>query len=308
MKRRKHFNRGVKILLLVTVFMCAYAIWWNVWSDLGDDAVQTLVGINDNPKMTGYCYHYSQLSDSQKKIYQTLYEGSRVFESRIKLPVSTKADCRRAWAAFRCDHPECFWLTDPKLWGTGNDIKKISFSIPKNAKEQQKAVEAVADAMLKDIPDDPYEKVKYIYKSIIMSTEYQKGTEHEQDIRSVLLSHKSVCGGYSKTFLYLCDRAGVPCGYIEGDIVGRDLHAWNFVKPEDQYYWVDVTWGDPSYEYFNPTTLVAADAISYDYLCVNDEFLLKDRILSNDPACSIYNKNSVFQYPSVKNPAPYAGR
>lgn len=294
-KRRTQKNIGKYILIIIIFLTVGYFIWWNTTHISDDNYSDMISGLDSDIQMNGYCYHYRQLTDSQKHVYQMLYKSSLVYSGDVLINYTSEADCKRAMFAFRYDHPEFFWIGDGKYYKNEGKVERITLEIPKDVETQKNAIDMVTEAVLKDAPNDPYEKVKYIYESIILSTDYQKGTENEQDIRSVLLSHKSVCGGYSKTFLYLCDKADIPCGYVIGDIDGMDLHAWNFVVLDDKSYWVDVTWGDPTYEFFVPTV---ADGISYDYLCVEDGFLLTNRILSNNPACSVYDIDTVFEYPT----------
>jgi len=56
-----------------------------------------------------------------------------------------------------------------------------------------------------------------------------------------------VCETYSKTYMYLCMVNGVECLFVSGDAGGP--HAWNYVKLEDGWYAVDVTWDDGSGKY-----------------------------------------------------------
>ncbi len=85
---------------------------------------------------------------------------------------------------------------------------------------------------------------------------------------------------------------------MEGEIFGRGTHAWNFVLIDGEYYWVDVTWGDPTYEFFVPDNVAN---ISYDYFCIDDNAMLKDRMLISDPRCEDYDRNTVFEYPSCRD-------
>lgn len=62
------------------------------------------------------------------------------------------------------------------------------------------------------------------------------------NILSGLLDGTSpVCEGYAKSFQLLCHRIGVPCVTVSGS-----GHMWNAVQADGQWYYVDVTWNDPS--------------------------------------------------------------
>lgn len=57
-----------------------------------------------------------------------------------------------------------------------------------------------------------------------------------------------VCETYSKSFMYLCGLNGVECLFISGYAGGP--HAWNYVRLDDSWYAVDVTWDDGGSKYF----------------------------------------------------------
>lgn len=56
----------------------------------------------------------------------------------------------------------------------------------------------------------------------------------------------AVCQGYVSTFQEFMNMAGIECTEIVGSTHGGDGdHAWNRVKVDGVYYYVDVTWDDP---------------------------------------------------------------
>ena len=67
------------------------------------------------------------------------------------------------------------------------------------------------------------------------------------------------------------NQLGFPVIYVTGTKDTGEAHGWNMVKCGENYYNVDVTWGDPIFaegesgEYNLP-----ADLIYYDFLCTSD--------------------------------------
>ena len=59
---------------------------------------------------------------------------------------------------------------------------------------------------------------------------------------------QSVCAGYSKATQYLLEQLGVFCTYVTGKTTEGGNHAWNLVKCNGDYYYVDTTWGDPVFQ------------------------------------------------------------
>ena len=116
---------------------------------------------------------------------------------------------------------------------------------------------------------DDYEKAKYLYEMLIHHTEYELGAEDSQNICSVLLNGRSVCQGYAKTLQYLCQQARIPALLVTGKVNGQG-HAWNLLQLDGEWYYVDPTWGDASYqqEGENADRIQAYPSINYDYFGV----------------------------------------
>lgn len=60
---------------------------------------------------------------------------------------------------------------------------------------------------------------------------------------------KSVCQGYALTFEAFMETLGIETEYIRGNATNSSGHtgghAWNKVKIDGTWYWIDVTWDDP---------------------------------------------------------------
>ena len=90
-----------------------------------------------------------------------------------------------------------------------------------------------------------------------------------------LVDRSAVCLGYATTFQLLMDMAGVECVTVVGaGSHSTAAHAWNVVKPDGNWYCVDVTWDangreqlGSGYEwrYFNITSDQMAKNHQWDY-------------------------------------------
>lgn len=70
-------------------------------------------------------------------------------------------------------------------------------------------------------------------------------------IQGPIFYGKSVCGGYAATFQFFMDIMGVDCEKISGKAnngITIGNHAWNRVKIDGEWLYIDVTWDDPAPE------------------------------------------------------------
>ena len=157
------------------------------------------------------------------------------------------------------------------------------------AVERRRQIEQSVDELLAEAPrdTDDYEKIRYVYETLIYETDYDLEASENQNIYSVFVGRASVCQGYAKAFQYLMNRMGIECALVQGKV--RDTgegHAWNLVKADGDYYYVDATWGDISYQSTDQETGQEESPmgddlpeISYDYLCITTDQLLRTHIL-----------------------------
>lgn len=109
--------------------------------------------------------------------------------------------------------------------------------------------EAVCDRIVDRMPENfsTYDRYRYLAAVISLVTTYdydipegwQVGTAY-----GALVGGHSICQGYSRGFLYLCQKANLWCQTVGGVAGGNTSHAWNMVKLESGTYHVDITWSD----------------------------------------------------------------
>ena len=167
-----------------------------------------------------------------------------------------------------------------------------------SALTRKEAIEAGAAVYLSGIAAESseYEKVKYVYETLIRNTDYDLNSVDNQNIYSVFVNHLSVCQGYAKAAQYLLNRLGVECTLVMGTVDTGEGHAWNLVKVDGSYYYVDATWGDASYRLESPEGVEDAymPDINYDYLCVTTRELLRTHTLGGVvpmPECTAVEAN-----------------
>lgn len=193
-------------------------------------------------------------------------------------------DIDRIFQCVLIDHPEIFYTTGYTYtkYSRGDRTVGIDFagtySMPgEEAVRKAEEIRERASEWLSDIQPDAseYDKVKAVYEKIIFSTDYDLNASDNQNIASVFLGNSSVCQGYAKATQYLLNHLGVMCTLVQGTVDTGEAHAWNLVRVDGDYYYVDTTWGDASYRMEDGSGKEELPEINYDYLCVTTQELLR---------------------------------
>lgn len=247
-------------------------------------------------------YYYDHLPEALHEAYREIYvhlmrnEDSGTFLAEIGVE-----DFWKAYYAVLADHPEIFWIgTSAQIEESALSHKVVSYQfqpiVPVEARpSMREQLEEAADACISLIPAEAsdYEKIKFVYEYLIDATEYDSNGADSQSIQSVLLYHRSVCAGYSKAFQYILNRMGLFCTYITGTIAGGGDHGWNMVRIGENYYYVDVTWGDPVFVNRMEGD-ESSSMINYNYLCCTETELFKTHVPSDSvelPPCTSEDYN-----------------
>ena len=85
------------------------------------------------------------------------------------------------------------------------------------------------------------EKLLYLHDYLVTHTDYDR-TYKRYSAYNAIVEHKAVCQGYSEAYADLAKRAGIQAVVITSQV---NNHAWNAVKLNDKWYYVDCTWDDP---------------------------------------------------------------
>lgn len=249
-------------------------------------------------------YYFKQLNEEEQRVYRELLKGIRAREKDFYLTLSQDDSIDRCYHAVLKDHPEIFWVHNhEKIYKTTySDSDYCTFTpgyiyTESEISEIQNAMEAGFQEVSSLIPADAsdYEKVRIVYTYVIDNTQYQ-ASDDDQSIAGVFWKKEAVCAGYAGAVQYLLERIGVPCIYVDGGTQGStEGHAWNIVKLDGEYYYVDATNGDqPDFLNGNAAQLEEHKTIIYDYLCPFPEEYEKKYIRSEEltvPDCTAKDMN-----------------
>ncbi|MCI6867591.1 MAG: hypothetical protein MR871_06515, partial [Lachnospiraceae bacterium] len=242
-------------------------------------------------------YYYNNLPEGLHEIYREMYVHIMMNEDSGDIMSKVNADdFWKAYYAVLADHPEIFWVGSSaqiKESGLTKEVVSYSFetTVPTEARASMKEnLEAAADGCIMQISADAtdYQKIKYVYEYLIDTVEYSSGSADSQNIQSALLYRASVCAGYSKAFQYILNRMGLFCTYVTGTIKDGGDHGWNMVRIGGNYYYVDVTWGDPVFAN-RMDHIDSGQTKNYNYLCCTEYDLFKTHVPSDAiplPSCT----------------------
>lgn len=231
-------------------------------------------------------YYYSLLDETEKGYYDQIQEAVETEAESVVLTGITYDKADTIFISVQYDHPEYFWVEGSYTYRAGDDYVEFIFSYNctgEEKKERENTIEQAAAAILAEAPSGgtDYEKVKYVFETLVDRTQYDLAAPENQNIYSVFGNWTSVCAGYAKATKYLLDQMGVDSIYVTGNAEGEP-HAWNIVSCDGKYYCVDTTWGDPAYQ---EGIGVDVDTTSYEYLCCPDSML--SRTHAADPAFAL---------------------
>lgn len=256
----------------------------------------------------GSTYALEELSEGEKIWYRDMEQALGNMQGTVKLSEAglkaglDESHVDKIFQSVLNDHPELFYVEGYSYtkYTKGTRTVAVDFTgtyscDAETAYYRKQEIELAVDEMLQPALqlEDDYEKIKYVYEALIERTDYDINALDNQNIYSVFVNRASVCQGYAKAFQYLMYRLDVDCALVQGKVIETgEGHAWNLVKSNNAYYYVDPTWGDISYQStqstqstelegeqvqqnaVQQTSEVGLPSISYDYLCITTDQLL----------------------------------
>ncbi len=203
--------------------------------------------------------------------------------------------------------PDLFWINRYSVNSTSDsDTCHVSFYplndlTPEELMEMHDELEKAADAIIAEIPEDSddQEKILFVHDYIVNNTDYdfegarakERGLYHTA--YGCLVDRKAVCLGYAEAFQYIMNKLGIESGVCTGEADSQS-HAWNYVKVNGEYYWIDVTWDDPQSE---DEVKESEIGIRHTYFLINNKMMFRgDRYVDDEyadiiPECTCLDEN-----------------
>ena len=221
----------------------------------------------------GSDYYYNQMTASQKKLYDGLYQmcmayltgtgdingktavmnASREYTQGVSYSGLTDTEAINTTIAFVNSNPQFYFLD-------GEDYVREYYAGVENAgtiyvdvydefvdgatrQNYTDQFQSVIDNWMSQVNAQAsvLDKEYKAHELVITNTIYKDGASYNQSCYSVFMRGQSVCAGYAEAFELLCNGAG-----IETIIVTSTTHEWNQIHIGNYWYAVDPTWADTS--------------------------------------------------------------
>ncbi len=224
-------------------------------------------------------YAYESLPEEGQFIYDEMLSAILSHTEKITVSTADTELMRRAYAAICSDYGGLFWVDGYVFtkYTKGEELMSLEFA-PKYTmtEEERKATQAQIDGVVEEwlsgisVNDTDYDKAKYVYDLLAENTEYVQGAPDSQNIVSVFLRRQTVCQGYACAVQYLLGQLGVPSVIVSGTALGEP-HAWNLIRLDGEYYYMDATWGNAGYRSQEGVETPFTD---YNYMAMTTEEMM----------------------------------
>lgn len=238
-------------------------------------------------------FYYERLSDKVQKAYDIILNGVRDHEDKVIVDGCSFEEIHQASDSVMYDHPELFWYKTFSV--LGSEVNLFYGASVEESASLQKRMDEVIPKYLEGIDDSmsAYDVALRLHTKVISSVDYDTIALNKQKedggpakdkidylrtICGVFLNGKAVCEGYARAMQYLLQKCGVECAEIVGHIRKETgelggAHAWNILKADGDYYYLDTTWDDGS----NTVQTVKSLNLGFDYFCITTDELKRTR-------------------------------
>ena len=270
-----------------------------VWEDADIEKKpeeETKVSLSEN---FGVNYAYSTLDEETRIVYDEVLDAILSHEEEVSVSTVDTKILENAYKAVCADYGGLFWVSGYVYtqYTRGGKLVGMDFT-PKYTMSHEERIgiqEQIDDSVEEllagiSVSNSDYEKAKYVFEILIQNVDYDASMENNQNIISVFLSRATVCQGYACATQYLLNKLGVPSTIVTGTAEGES-HAWNLVRLDGNYYYMDTTWGNS--RYLDDSSQIEK-YVNYSYLAVTSEEISRTHVLDSSfplPECTSMENN-----------------
>lgn len=244
-------------------------------------------------------FYRSRLTVTHQAAYDILLNAISNHEHSVCVEGCTFDDVSRIAESVEYDHPELFWYRSFSM--AGSEVTLIYGATAEESAVLQRRIDESVAKYLSNIDDtmSAYDAALRIHVKLISSVDYDTimlnkekseggpandKIDYLRSICGVFINGKAVCEGYARAMQYLLQKCGIECAESAGHIKAENGdkkggHAWNILKIDGDYYYLDTTWDDSS----NTVQTVKNNDLGFDYFCITTEELTRTRYLDMNP-------------------------
>lgn len=239
-------------------------------------------------------YIYQTLDDEAKQVYHEVLTAALEHTEKVAVSTLDIDVLEKAYKAVCADYGGLFWMSGYVYtqYTRGGELISMDFS-PKYTMEYeermqiQQQIDASAEELLAGITmqASEYEKAKYVFEILVQNVDYDTSAQNNQNIISVFLNRATVCQGYACATQYLLRILGMQSALVTG-VANGESHAWNLVRINGNYYYMDTTWGNS--RYLDGASQVEK-YVNYNYLAVTSEEITRTHRIDDSfpmPECT----------------------
>lgn len=151
-------------------------------------------------------------------------------------------------------------------YSSSNNYSELTKSYSNVTEDDINTINSILNSIIKPGMTET-EKIRTVHNWIVCNTTYNDNYYDRGDsfnhVSNLLNNKTGVCQGYSVTFYIFMKQMGIPCTLVMGK-TDNVSHAWNAVKLDGNWHYIDVTWDDPVVN--GTSNYPGGDNISYEYL------------------------------------------
>ena len=186
-------------------------------------------------EQSAYYYGYSTLDEESRKVYRQLAAGIESFQEKIPIDPISQEQLEKVMRVLMADHPEYFWTDGTSSYTyqelPGGSIQNMEVQpeyqvAGQEARDLQNQIEAKADQWIQGAPQgDTYERIKYVYETLIDQVEYQEDSPQNQKHTQRFSGRKDGVYGVFQGRPVSVEQNGIFCTLVTGTVTGKSLPA-----------------------------------------------------------------------------------
>ena len=238
-------------------------------------------------------FYYSRLTATRQAAYDTIVAAISAHAESVTVSGCSFEDVEKVVLCIIYDRPDLFWFRTFSM--QGSEVRFVYGASAEEAAVLQRQMDEVIPRYLEGIDDSmsAYDAAIRIHAKVISAVDYDSialdkqkkeggpavdKIDYLRTICGVFLNGKAVCEGYARAMQYLLQKCGIECaeavGYIRKETGEQgEAHAWNILKIDGDYYYLDTTWDDSS----NTIQSVKSTDLGFDYFCITTDELCRTR-------------------------------